>query len=63
MGWGFGIGFMRWGERWRRHRKIYHQLFHSGAAVTFRPIQESKTHELLRQLLDSPNDSFNLVQT
>lgn len=56
----FGIdyttAFMRYGSRWRLHRKILHQSFRQDAVPNFRPSQVTKTHDLLMNLLEDPSD-------
>lgn len=56
----FGIdyttAFMRYGSRWRLHRKILHQSFRQDAVPNFRPMQITKTHDLLLSLLEDPSD-------
>ncbi|KAG0706122.1 cytochrome P450 [Suillus ampliporus] len=56
----FGVdyttAFMRYGSRWRLQRKIIHQSFRQDVVHTFRPIQVTKTHELLLNLLEDPLD-------
>jgi len=37
MGWDFGIGFMKYGDRWRSHRKLLHEAFNVTAIKQFRP--------------------------
>lgn len=54
----FGIdyttAFMRYGSRWRLHRKILHQTFRQDAVPSFRPMQVTKSHDLLLNLLEDP---------
>lgn len=54
----FGIdyttAFMRYGSRWRLHRKILNQSFRQDAVPNFRHIQVTKTHDLLLNLLEDP---------
>ncbi|KAG1737648.1 cytochrome P450 [Suillus lakei] len=56
----FGIdyttAFMRYGSRWRLHRKILHQSFRQDVITNFRPMQGTKTHDLLLNLLEDPLD-------
>lgn len=46
----------RLGERWKKHRKLFHRLFQPSAAPKFWPIQTSTAHDLLRRLLHTPED-------
>lgn len=50
----YTTAFMRYGSRWRLHRKILHQSFRQDAVPNFRPIQVTKTHDLLLNLLEDP---------
>nr|GAT52448.1 cytochrome P450 [Mycena chlorophos] len=50
-------GFMRYGETWRTHRRLFSKVFPPGKAYNTRLHQHevTQTHDLLRRLLDSPN--------
>ncbi|KAF9445086.1 cytochrome P450 [Macrolepiota fuliginosa MF-IS2] len=56
MKWSFNVGFMPYGEYWRKHRRLMHQLLHPTAALRFRPHEIKATHNLLERFLDNPND-------
>jgi len=56
MGWGFASGFMQYGEKWRKYRRVFQQSFRRDAAVKYRPTQLKKIHNLLQNLLASPDD-------
>ncbi|PPQ87697.1 hypothetical protein CVT25_011464 [Psilocybe cyanescens] len=56
MGWNFNFGFMKYGERWRRHRRLMHHNFHPTAALRFRPHSLRAARNLLNRFLDIPND-------
>lgn len=43
-------------RNWRYHRKICHQTFHQDAAKIYRPIQTRKVHQMLGELLLTPDD-------
>ncbi|KAJ6472593.1 cytochrome P450 [Mycena sanguinolenta] len=51
MGWDFAIG-----DRWRSHRKMFHEVFNVGAVEQFQPQELAATHELLRRLLRDSTD-------
>ncbi|KDR70118.1 hypothetical protein GALMADRAFT_144803 [Galerina marginata CBS 339.88] len=44
------------GDRWRKHRRMFHRQFQQSVASTYWPIQRREAHALLRRLLDSPNN-------
>lgn len=50
---------MQYGKEWRRHRRAFHQAFHSEAVVQYQPLQLQMTRRLLSRLLKSPK---NIVQ-
>ncbi|KAJ7749720.1 cytochrome P450 [Mycena metata] len=56
MGWDFGIAFMKYGERWRAHRKMVHESFNVGSVKQFYPQERAATHKLLRRILQNPGD-------
>ncbi|KAN0084464.1 Cytochrome P450 [Tylopilus felleus] len=53
-----GVGFnsvvLPYGERWRLHRRFFHQTFRLDAVSRFLPYQHQKACDLLRRLLDTP---------
>ncbi|SJL18707.1 related to cytochrome P450 CYP2 subfamily [Armillaria ostoyae] len=56
-GWDFNLGFMRYSNRWRTHRRMFHQYFQPRAVPAYYPVQLKATSVLLKQLLKSP-DAF-----
>lgn len=51
----FSTIFMEYGDRWRLHRRFFHQTFRGEAVHRFMPLQHRKVCQLLRRLLDSPD--------
>ncbi|KAF8439067.1 cytochrome P450 [Boletus edulis BED1] len=51
----FSTIFMEYGDKWRLHRRFFHQTFRSEAVHRFVPLQHRKACQLLRGLLDSPH--------
>ncbi|KAG0707020.1 cytochrome P450 [Suillus ampliporus] len=53
----FGVEYssvlLPYSDRWRLHRRIFHQAFRSEAAPSFRPIQMRNAHNLVLNLLAS----------
>ncbi|KAK0501134.1 cytochrome P450 [Armillaria luteobubalina] len=58
-GWDNNLGFMRYSDRWRTHRRMLHQYFQPHAVPVYYPVQLKATSVLLKQLLKSP-DTFVL---
>lgn len=56
MGWEWSLAMMPYGDRWRQYRKCFHQQFQPSAAPTFWPTQVNTAHDLLRRILDKPQD-------
>ncbi|KAG1751275.1 cytochrome P450 [Suillus paluster] len=52
----FSSIFLPYSDRWRLHRRIFHQAFRSEAAPAFRPIQMRNAHNLVLNLLASPEE-------
>ncbi|KAI0741731.1 cytochrome P450 [Daedaleopsis nitida] len=46
----------QYGQEWRQHRRVFHQWFNSEVVVKLQPIQLKITRDLVRRLLDSPQD-------
>ncbi|KAJ7090364.1 cytochrome P450 [Mycena belliarum] len=53
MGWDFALAFMKYGDHWRAHRKLFHEVFNSVAAQSFRTKERAVCHELLYDMLQS----------
>ncbi|PBK93209.1 cytochrome P450 [Armillaria gallica] len=56
-GWGFDMGFMRYSDWWRMHRRMFHQYFQPRALPAYYPVQMCSSLVMLRQLNKSP-DAF-----
>jgi len=56
MGWDFNFGFMDYGERWRKHRRLMHQSFHPTAMPQFHPHLLKATRNLLSRFLEKPDN-------
>ncbi|KAH7888936.1 cytochrome P450 [Phlebopus sp. FC_14] len=52
----FSSIFLPYGDRWRLHRRFFHQALNVNAALTFRPIQMRMAHDLVKKLLMTPDD-------
>ena len=56
----------RYGEGWRRGRKLLDRSLRPGAAVLYRPMQQARVHVLLTRLLATPDewqDHIELCET
>ncbi|KAF9227140.1 hypothetical protein BS17DRAFT_695966, partial [Gyrodon lividus] len=51
------FAILLYGERWRLHRRLFHQAFYLNAAPSFRPIQMQRAHELIGILLRTLNNN------
>jgi cytochrome P450 len=53
-----GVGFnsvmLPYGDRWRLHRRFFHQTFRIDAIRRLLPFQHRRSCQLLRRLLDAP---------
>ncbi|KAK0185198.1 cytochrome P450 [Armillaria mellea] len=55
-GWDINLAFMRYSNRWRTHRRMFHQYFQPRAVPAYYPVQLKATSALLKQLLISPDE-------
>lgn len=62
MGWDFNAGLLPYGNEWRDHRKVHHQLFRKDGIEFFEPILQTKVHQLLHSLLVVPEGFLHHVQ-
>ncbi|KAF8592280.1 cytochrome P450 [Ramaria rubella] len=56
MGFNWNFVLLRYGDKWRRHRRTFHQKFHPTAATAYYPIQTKHAHDLVRRFHESPED-------
>ncbi|EMD37520.1 hypothetical protein CERSUDRAFT_73399 [Gelatoporia subvermispora B] len=55
-GWGWNPGLMRYGTRWRRHRRSFHQLMNQNAVAKYEPYHYEAARRLLRLLYHEPTE-------
>lgn len=63
VGWSFNSVMIKYNDRWRLHRRLFHQAFRPEAAFTYQPMQLRKGRELLSNLLEDPVNWRAHVQT
>jgi hypothetical protein len=63
MGWDFAISALPYGQKWRTHRRAFHQMFHADAILKYRPVQLNKIHDLLRHFAEDPKDFREHLRT
>lgn len=56
IGWDWLFSSMTYGNRWKRHRNMFHIYFRPNDSSDHHPLQVKETHTLLRNLLDHPDD-------
>ncbi|KIJ54070.1 hypothetical protein M422DRAFT_241328 [Sphaerobolus stellatus SS14] len=61
-GWGFNLGFMRYGERWRRHRRGFHQFFNPNAVKNYQPVQLQGVRDLVVSLHEDSQRFVNHLE-
>ncbi|KAJ6582286.1 cytochrome P450 [Mycena capillaripes] len=54
VGFRWHLAFMRYGTRWKEHRKLFMQQFQPSEVLLHRPAELHASRVLLQQLLDSP---------
>ncbi|KAJ7454131.1 cytochrome P450 [Mycena latifolia] len=57
MGWDSNVALMKYGDTWRRNRRLLHETFNVQAARQYRPLELRASRTLLQRLLDHP-DAF-----
>ncbi|KAF2099883.1 cytochrome P450 [Rhizodiscina lignyota] len=50
--------FMEYGPQWRSIRKLSHGALNAPTAATYEPVQDFESKQLMRDLLDSPEDFY-----
>lgn len=61
MGWSSILAVMRYGDRFRRQRRMMWQQFNAQAVLSFRDMQRSQVIQLLGRLLKTPDDFANHI--
>ncbi|KAI0794842.1 cytochrome P450 [Abortiporus biennis] len=56
MGWDWAFHMMPYGERWKKHRRFFDSYFRSGKISKVWSVQTEKTHSLLQDLLEKPQE-------
>lgn len=57
VGWKNTLVLLPYGDRFRRYRKLFHQLIGSSSGMKrFLPIEEHEMHRFLRKLVAKPED-------
>ncbi|KAF7348408.1 hypothetical protein MSAN_01794900 [Mycena sanguinolenta] len=59
----YSLVLMPHGDRWREHKRMFHQYFRREAIPTYYPVQLRKVQDLLRGLLSTPEDFDAHVKT
>ncbi|KAF9458366.1 cytochrome P450 [Collybia nuda] len=62
MNWDSNFAFIPYGSWWRRHRRTFHQHFHSGAVHKYHSIQLAEGHAFLRRLLMKPENFMHHIR-
>ncbi|KAJ8088566.1 hypothetical protein PM082_022639 [Marasmius tenuissimus] len=62
MGWTWDFVHMSYGDKWRIHRKTFHQFFQQRNVPEFRVVQKSAAKALLQKLVASPDDHYDHVK-
>ncbi|KAH7926749.1 cytochrome P450 [Leucogyrophana mollusca] len=55
-GWNYSFAFTPYGKEWRLARRFFHQSFREEASLNFRPMQLRKAHQLLKSLIETPQN-------
>ncbi|KAG9311216.1 cytochrome P450 [Chiua virens] len=56
VGWHFSSAMLTYGDRWRLHRRLFHQAFRSQAATQYHTGQLQKARDLILNVLKTPED-------
>lgn len=62
VGWDWNLAFMPYGERWREHRRLFHQYFQPSVVPRYRPKLATETQKFISRLHRSPEDWLRHVR-
>ncbi|KAG2366781.1 cytochrome P450 [Suillus spraguei] len=52
----FNVGLMPYGDKWRLHRRVFHQAFRQAVIPTYHAVQLRAAHKMLFNLLQDPGN-------
>ena len=55
------MNLMNYGDEWRRYRRILQQVFNSRSIKSLENVQTDQVKVLLNNLLDRPNELFQII--
>jgi cytochrome P450 len=61
MGQTWNFGFMRYGDKWREHRKLFHAHYQPKAVEKYTPIQTRAARQMLDALLQTPEEFMDHI--
>ncbi|KAL0064837.1 hypothetical protein AAF712_008234 [Marasmius tenuissimus] len=56
------LGHMRYSDRWRLHRRTFHQFFQLRATVDYRSVETNEVRSFARKLIKSPEAYYRLTK-
>ncbi|KAJ8072721.1 hypothetical protein PM082_016280 [Marasmius tenuissimus] len=56
------LGHMRYSDRWRLHRRTFHQFFQLRATVDYRSVETNEARSFARKLIKSPEAYYRLTK-
>lgn len=62
MGWDWAFAMMRYGDRWKEHRRMFDSRFKDSHISSYWPIIKQTTHALLIDLMDNPENLHKHLQ-
>ncbi|KAG2069904.1 cytochrome P450 [Suillus decipiens] len=62
-GWTMNFAFLAYGDEWRLCRRLFHQTFRPESAIKFYPMQMSRVHEMIINLIDGPQHYYDHFAT
>ncbi|KAK1230180.1 hypothetical protein PQX77_006724 [Marasmius sp. AFHP31] len=62
MRWDWNMGFMRYSDKWRLHRRTFHQFFQPRVLPEYYDIQRDATASLMSKLVSSPKNFFQHIR-
>ncbi|KAH8892154.1 cytochrome P450 CYP621A2 [Thozetella sp. PMI_491] len=62
MGWRMTLTFLRWGPRFRTHRKVLQKTFQKSNIIQYRSLQEREARVLIERVLQDPQNWETLLR-
>lgn len=62
MAWDFSFGHLPYGQKWREHRRIFHQYFNQNAVKDYQSLELNEVRLMLGRILETPQHTADHIR-